>query len=149
MNKMKYDQERIKRKKTNQRREKKIGKHINDGSVATIYVGNLDYQRNEKKVKTMFEKFGKVTYVELSKTNRGVAFVQMPKFDSAEKAIKSLNNSQWDKRTLKVSMAKERFEKMPKVATKKVTEKDSEQKNRHKKKRTRGLKTLFNYLETK
>ena len=82
----------------------------------TIYVGNLPYRANESAIKELFEKFGVVQSVRLLKDRqtgkrRGFGFVEMENA-GADKAIKSLNESEFQQRTLKVREAKDRPEKV-------------------------------------
>lgn len=80
----------------------------------TIYVGNLPYRANEAVVKELFEKYGEVLSVRLLKDRqtgkrRGFGFVEMDDA-SGDKAIKALNDSEFQQRTLKVREAKDRPE---------------------------------------
>ncbi len=77
----------------------------------SIYVGNLSYRRDEKGIKYLFSKYGKVQNIYIakdgkSKKNLGYAFVQMDNHESSIKAIEGLNESEIDGRKLKVSLAK-------------------------------------------
>ncbi len=102
----------------------KIGAFHKDPSIATIYVGNLSYQKNEDEIKDMFEAFGAVNYVKIVKDqnteqSRGIAFVQMVNRKQALYGISQLNGSQMDGRSLKVSIAVERDTDRTKVVRKK------------------------------
>ncbi|MGS2722049.1 RNA recognition motif domain-containing protein [Paraglaciecola aestuariivivens] len=82
--------------------------------VATLYVGNLPYRANEQAVQEHFEQQGKVVSVRLMKDRRtgkrkGYGFVEMHA-KGAAKAIKNLNDSSFQERTLKVRLAKEKTE---------------------------------------
>jgi len=82
----------------------------------TIYVGNLPYRANESAIKELFENYGPVQSVRLLKDRqtgkrRGFGFVEMDDA-GADKAIKALNESEFQQRTLKVREAKERPEKV-------------------------------------
>lgn len=82
-----------------------------DYDGATVYVGNLNYKKDEIEVRNLFRKHGKVIRVKLMKdpkTNlkKGFGFVQMPNKEDAFKAIKEFDGMQLDGRTLKVSLAK-------------------------------------------
>ena len=84
------------------------------GSTVTLYVGNLPYKANEDAVKVLFQKFGQVHNVRLMKDRqtgrrRGFGFVEVAASDS-EKMTKSLNEFEYEGRTLKVREAKERSE---------------------------------------
>jgi hypothetical protein len=82
--------------------------------VSTLYVGNLPYRADEEAVQEHFEQQGNVVSVRLMKDRRtgkrkGYGFVEMaPK--GAAKAIKNLNDSTFQERTLKVRLAKEKIE---------------------------------------
>ena len=83
--------------------------------VKTLYVGNLPYRANEGAVRALFSEHGNVHSVRLMKDKhtgkrRGFGFVEMSIYD-ADIAIKKLNDSEFQQRTLKVREAKERPEK--------------------------------------
>lgn len=78
----------------------------------TLYVGNLPYRANEQAVKEHFELEGKVHSVRLMKDRRtgkrkGYGFVEMDSKD-ADRVISNLNDSEFQDRTLKVRLAKEK-----------------------------------------
>ena len=78
----------------------------------TLYVGNLPYRASEQDVKEHFEVHGAVLSVRLMKDRRtgkrkGYGFVEMSGRD-AEKAIRDLNDTEFQERTLKVRMAKDK-----------------------------------------
>jgi hypothetical protein len=82
--------------------------------VCTLYVGNLPYQADEEAVQKHFEQQGSVVSVRLMKDRRtgkrkGYGFVEM-NAKGAAKAIKNLNDSTFQERTLKVRLAKEKVE---------------------------------------
>lgn len=88
---------------------------VQQGPSKTIYVGNLPYRANEAVIKELFEKYGQVYSVRLLKDRqtgkrRGFGFVEMEE-KAGDKAIKALNDSEFQQRTLKVREAKERPEK--------------------------------------
>lgn len=81
-------------------------------ATVTLYVGNLPYRANEQAVQQAFERYGRVLSVRLMKDRqtgrrRGFGFVEMLQAD-AEKAIRGLNDAQFQDRTLKVREAKDR-----------------------------------------
>jgi hypothetical protein len=85
-----------------------------DSSGQTLYVGNLPYRANEQAVSDHFASHGKVLSVRLMKDRRtgkrkGYGFVEMASKD-AEKAIRNLNDTEFQDRTLKVRMAKDKLE---------------------------------------
>jgi hypothetical protein len=85
-----------------------------DSGGQTLYVGNLPYRANEQAVNDHFAAHGKVLSVRLMKDRRtgkrkGYGFVEMASKD-AEKAIRNLNDTEFQDRTLKVRMAKDKLE---------------------------------------
>ena len=91
-----------------------LSEHDDTAEVSTLYVGNLPYRADEEAVQEHFEQQGNVVSVRLMKDRRtgkrkGYGFVEMaPK--GAAKAIKNLNDSTFQERTLKVRLAKEKVE---------------------------------------
>ena len=78
-----------------------------------IYVGNIPRDSSEKEIRDAFEKFGEVLSVTLIKdkfnnTLKGFGFVDMPKKEEAENAIKSLDGTMFNGRPLTVNPAKPR-----------------------------------------
>lgn len=87
-------------------------KQVSSGDLATLYVGNLPYRANEQAVQEHFEQQGIVNSVRLMKDRRtgkrkGYGFVEMDA-KGADKAIKHLNDSSFQERTLKVRLAKDK-----------------------------------------
>ena len=129
-----------------------LGYFQKDPSVTTIYTGNLNYETSAKDLQSLFEKFGKVKYVNIVKdkeTNKktGIAFIQMPNGKHAKAAINELNGSELRGRTLKVSVAKNRIPTLErKGAEKAEVKKEVESKPAQKPKRKKGLKLLFDHL---
>lgn len=135
-----------------------VGYFQKDPSVSTIYVGNLRYTTTEMDLKKIFERFGKVKYVNLvqdkeTKKNTGIAFVQMPNGKHAKEAIAQLDATELDGRTIKVSVAQNRIpaeEYVPKKVSAKKAEKaltaEPEGSPKKKRKRDKGLKLLFDHL---
>ncbi|BDX07935.1 RNA recognition motif domain-containing protein [Planctobacterium marinum] len=83
-----------------------------DSELATLYVGNLPYRVNEQAVKDYFEKVTKVHSVRLLRDRKtgkrkGFGFVEVPEKD-VDNIIKKLNDSEFEDRTLKVRVAKDR-----------------------------------------
>ena len=81
--------------------------------------------------------------------SKGIAFAQMPNGKHAKAAIEALNGSQYDGRTLKVSIAKRRdsVKEISNVKDAQVEEvTDPVQKGRTMRRRTKGLKVLLNHL---
>lgn len=81
-------------------------------SNTTLYVGNLPYKATEQAVKEHFASLGKVHSVRLMKDRRtgkrkGYGFVEIATAD-AHKVIDTLNDTEFQERTLKVRLAKEK-----------------------------------------
>ncbi|MFZ4713219.1 MAG: RNA recognition motif domain-containing protein [Bacteriovoracaceae bacterium] len=136
--------------------------------VTTVYVGNLDYGRDERDIKDLFSRYGKVKSAKIvldSETERskGIAFVQMLDEKEALAAIKGLNGLRYDNRTLKASIANNRFAEVDasREARKLVfTERNSPKEEKRERasdrpvrradmKKKQGLGVLFKYLATK
>ena len=86
----------------------KPGNHKDKGM--TVYIGNLNYKRDEKGIKYLFSEFGKVKSIEMiidkkTEKKKGFAFVKMYRSQDALNAIEELNGTVIDGRTLKVSQA--------------------------------------------
>ena len=80
-----------------------------------IYVGNLSPNVTEEELQQAFEAFGQVESVKIIKDrysgeSRGFGFVEMPKDEEAQSAIKDVNNTELKGRTLKVDEARPRSE---------------------------------------
>lgn len=136
--------------------------------LTTVYIGNLKYDRDERDIKELFSEFGTVKSVDIvldpeTEKSKGIAFVKMFELKEAQTAIKALNGAQFDGRTLKVSVANDRFA-VPTLAKENVKEsKDSDMRaikvmemkaTRPKTPKTlapkkQGLDVLFNYLNTR
>ena len=91
-----------------------LSEHDDTAEVSTLYVGNLPYRADEEAVQEHFEQQGSVISVRLMKDRRtgkrkGYGFVEM-NAKGAAKAIKNLNDSTFQERTLKVRLAKEKVE---------------------------------------
>ena len=137
-----------------------VGYFQTDPSVTTIYAGNLRYTTTEMDLKVIFERFGKVKYVNIvldkdTKKPTGIAFIQMPNGKHAKTAIDELNGSDLDGRTLKVSIAQNRIPlpevKLKKSAPKKAMKAEAEEKleeaaPRKRKRKESGLKILFDHI---
>lgn len=78
-----------------------------------LYVGNLSYDTNEERLRTLFAEAGTVNAVELIKDRdtqrpKGFAFITMSTQVEAEKAISLFNGKDVDGRLLTVNTAKPR-----------------------------------------
>ncbi len=86
--------------------------HGFDGDhLKNIFVGNLDFGATEDSIRTLFEQYGAVERVTLMKDrdtgrSRGFAFVEMTDTEEAERAISSLNGTNFGGRTLNVNEAR-------------------------------------------
>ncbi|QDP00105.1 RNA recognition motif domain-containing protein [Thalassotalea sp. PS06] len=90
------------------------GEQQTAAAIKTLYVGNLPYRANEAAVRSLFSSYGEVHSVRLMKDKqtgkrRGFGFVEISAAD-ADGAIESLNDTEFQQRTLKVREAKERPE---------------------------------------
>jgi RNA recognition motif-containing protein len=81
-----------------------------------IYVGGLAYASNEQDLENLFAKSGTVTSASVvtdryTGQSKGFAFVEMESDAEAETAIRTLNGTLFDGRTLTVNEAKPREER--------------------------------------
>ncbi len=72
-----------------------------------ILIEGIPTKYKEEDVKTLFEQYGKVTLVKMiisniTKLNRGFAYVVMPEETEGLKAIETLNNTEIDEKTVSV-----------------------------------------------
>jgi RNA recognition motif-containing protein len=84
----------------------------NEEMSKKIYVGNLSYEATEGQVSEMFAQYGKVDSITMitdrnSGRFRGFSFVEMED-SAANAAIKALNDTELDGRTLRVNEARPR-----------------------------------------
>lgn len=78
--------------------------------MTRIFVGNLAHGTSERDLRSTFERFGKVSSVQLIRdrqtgTPRGFAFVGMPSWEDADEAIVRLNGASLTGRQIVVSQA--------------------------------------------
>jgi len=78
-----------------------------------IYVGNLSYEVTEEDLKDAFKAFGEVESSIIIKDqftgkSKGFGFIEMESSSEANDAIKALNESELDGRTIIVNEAKPR-----------------------------------------
>jgi RNA recognition motif-containing protein len=78
-----------------------------------IYVGNLSFTTLEESLLGAFTKFGNVESCKLitdrdSGRSKGFGFVEMETAEAAQKAISSLDGSDFEGRSMKVNIAKPR-----------------------------------------
>ncbi len=78
-----------------------------------IFVAKLNYDTQESDLQQAFEEFGQVDSVKIvmdkfTDRSKGFGFVEMSNDDNARAAIKSLNESELDGRTIVVKEAEDR-----------------------------------------
>ncbi|MDC1174751.1 RNA-binding protein [Bacteriovoracaceae bacterium] len=138
----------------------------NKSQEVTVYIGNLNYKRDEKGIMNLFSRYGTVGNISIAKESgsekkKGYAFVTMSE-EEAQLAIKGLNGALIDGRTIKCSQAQEREEfknfKQKRTinpakglkASSNVKEEELEvPKKPIRKKKQKGLNELFEYLQSK
>lgn len=81
-----------------------------------IFIGKLSFDTSEDTLAKLFGKYGEVTSVavvmdRITNRSRGFAFVEMNDLKDAQTAIKELDNTEVDGRTIVVNAAKEREDK--------------------------------------
>lgn len=77
-----------------------------------LYVGNIDYSASEEELESLFQKFGRIEFVNIpvdkySGRARGFGFVTFDEPASAAKALE-LNGCEFKGRQIQVNFAKER-----------------------------------------
>lgn len=70
-----------------------------------LYVGNLTYSVNEANLRTLFGTYGDVESVKVIE-QKGFAFVEMATSEQAEAAMKALNETDYEGRTLRIDEAR-------------------------------------------
>ena len=83
-----------------------------------IYVANLSWDTNSDSLKNLFSQFGEVTSARIitdreTGRSRGFGFVDMTSEEEGQKAIDSLNNTDFEGKTINVSVARPRTERRP------------------------------------
>ncbi len=78
-----------------------------------IFVAKLNYNTDDKTVRSAFEQFGTVDSVKIifdrdTGNSKGYGFVEMPDSSEGEKAIAALNESEIDGRNIVVKEARPR-----------------------------------------
>ena len=81
-----------------------------------IYVSNLGYNLRDEELKNLFAGYGtvssaKVIMDKFTSKSKGFGFVEMPDNEAAEKAIKELNGTMADGRSISVSEARPKEER--------------------------------------
>jgi len=70
-----------------------------------LYVGNLTYSVNEANLRDLFGAYGDVESVKVIE-QKGFAFVEMATVEQAEAAMKALNETDYEGRTLRIDEAR-------------------------------------------
>ncbi|MBN9381289.1 MAG: RNA-binding protein [Chitinophagaceae bacterium] len=81
-----------------------------------IYVSSLSFTAGDEDLRQLFAAYGRVSSAKVvmdkySNRSKGFGFVEMPDQAEAEKAIKQLNGSQFEGRSIVVNEAKPREER--------------------------------------
>ena len=81
-----------------------------------IYVGSLSYDVTEDEVRDVFSPYGEISSISIIKDkfsgkSKGFGFVEMPKQEEAEEAIKCLDESEMKGRNIKVNEARPKEER--------------------------------------
>lgn len=84
-----------------------------DDNRIHIYVGNLPFQLSGRELRELFEKYGDVAFAKIvrdreTKKSKGFGFVEMTVETEAQKAIESLNQTNFKERVLTVDRARPR-----------------------------------------
>ncbi len=69
-----------------------------------LYVGNLNYAVTNEELKQLFSQYGSVESANVIE-GRGFGFVEMSTTEEAEKAMESLNGTEFAGRTLRIDEA--------------------------------------------
>jgi len=78
-----------------------------------LYVGNLSYSATEDQLRDLFSQHGSITDLVIIKDNqtdrsKGFGFVEFSSPDEARKAVDSLNGQEFEGRTLKINVARQK-----------------------------------------
>lgn len=81
-----------------------------------IYVANLSWNTNSDSLQDLFSQFGEVTSAYIindreTGRSRGFGFVEMPDDEAGQKAIDTLNETDFEGKTISVSVARPRTER--------------------------------------
>ena len=81
-----------------------------------IYVANLNYSVNNQNLRELFSAYGEVVSAKVivdreTGQSKGYGFVEMPNDEEGQRAIDSLNQSEYEGKVVKVSVARPRAEK--------------------------------------
>nr|MBP7473207.1 RNA-binding protein [Prevotella sp.] len=78
-----------------------------------IYVSHLDWNTTSESLETLFAQYGEVSSANVitnreTGRSRGFGFVEMPNDEEAQKAIDSLNGTEFETKEINVSVARPR-----------------------------------------
>ena len=81
-----------------------------------IYIANLSYSVNDADLKELFQEYGEVSSAHVitdrdTGKSRGFGFVEMPNESEGLKAIKELDEAEYDGKVIVVNVAKPKTEK--------------------------------------
>jgi len=81
-----------------------------------IYIANLSYDVNDADLKELFQEYGEVTSAnvitdKVTGRSRGFGFVEMPNEAEGLKAIRQLNEVEYDGKVIVVNVAKPKTER--------------------------------------
>ena len=81
-----------------------------------IYVSNLSYSTTAESLQQLFAEYGEVTSANVitdreTGRSRGFGFVEMPEDTDGQKAIEELNETDFEGKTINVSVARPRTER--------------------------------------
>ncbi len=81
-----------------------------------IYISNLSWNTNNESLQSLFSEYGEVSSSVIitdreTGRSRGFGFVEMPEDSEGQKAIDQLNNTEFEGKTIAVSVARPRAER--------------------------------------
>ncbi|GEM_PF-4063810 len=129
-----------------------------DITKPVVYIGNMSYKRNDFGILKLFKPFGYVVNVNLIQDeklerSKGIAFVEMQTIKAAKDAVKALNGTVVDGRTIKVSIAEDRIHPehiKAKPAVNEISKEEIKINLKKKKQNSKeGLHNLFNHQNRK
>lgn len=97
------------------RKERESKEEVAKNNFTNIYVKNIDTSYSEDKLREIFEKFGSINSLAISKDDQGVskgfAFINYDEVDSAKKAIEELHDKEIEGKKMYVSRAQKKSER--------------------------------------
>lgn len=81
-----------------------------------IYVSNLNYRTENESLQELFEQYGEVSSANIimdreTGRSRGFGFIDMPNDTEGQSAIDALNETEFDGKTISVTVARPRTER--------------------------------------